>query len=759
MKVQTLKTVQVLDLILVSLLGLFVWNGQAGEGFLLLSFVLFRLVVSFGLMERKKSNWLPVTLSTVWLLLTGSLASDFSKFLLEQPSFEMVKTGMLLLGDAGMDQVGSFSELRADESWTVELLFATLFNLLFWGWILFYPIISYVRQWRKGQFVSPTVWGGFKWSYGALLLTAGIWMILLLTSSKSEAAVIAYLYPFAVAWGWMVGSWKQFRLSAPAVKNYVVYAALFFGAFLIGRETEHFLSLFGLVTVLVLFYKKLSAQLALSVGKKDLLLLVVAGFLFWKSQFFEDLPRILMLGGGLLLVAIQSVRWYKASTSRSLSLLLFAVLGFVLPLLSIGYNPYAVTDARRLCKFDVYQYSHNGIVEIADGDSIGLRDRFTEILPCKYNQIALAASPHLPYLKVKEGEVWGLYNMETQKMVVDPDFASIYQYDKNFLKLQLEDGNTYYYPVGMDTRPESDSLLTYFVSVPCPEFMAENNLSYYSILQESAIDNAPVHSGIYHYLISTVTPLFERDAAPMDYWEWAEKSNRLVERLGNEHDLFMSDTASVAHQSVERINELVYQNTAGNQPELNGVSFVYAVLELYRTLDMNLAVVAEFKENQELLEAMKQEYACWMDYYWSSYRFYNDCIIGDQSYSALPMDLNGFLESNARQRYAILVDELTLFKTGELSADREKDITVERLEKYIHQMESGSAQPAHLQALRQAVLAWIKQRERVSSMLPSSYRDAYDLLTRNVKWAMDSELKWMVDEYKVDEEVRSIIAD
>lgn len=67
MKVFSQHNMMILDLILVSIFGLSMWHVPMGELFPL-SLVLLRIFTTFSLQDKRKSNWLPIALYTLWMM-------------------------------------------------------------------------------------------------------------------------------------------------------------------------------------------------------------------------------------------------------------------------------------------------------------------------------------------------------------------------------------------------------------------------------------------------------------------------------------------------------------------------------------------------------------------------------------------------------------------------------------------------------------------------------------------------------------------
>lgn len=143
---------------------------------------------------------------------------------------------------------------------------------------------------------------------------------------------------------------------------------------------------------------------------KDVLWIFAASIIFWSAQYTTKATRLLHLLASLSVMAVPLVRLAIETKKKWASAGIYAMVALVLPLLSLGYNPYAVMDAKRVSSNDALM-----LCETDDG-KCGLRDRYGVVLPIEYDNIK-ALSLSSPYWKVKRDVEWRIYDIYRQEFV------------------------------------------------------------------------------------------------------------------------------------------------------------------------------------------------------------------------------------------------------------------------------------------------------------------------------------------------------
>lgn len=147
----------ILDLILVSLFGLSVWHTSMTQ-FTMFSLVLLRLFATFSLQDKKKANWLPIAIYSVWMILIATVDNgNLLENTIVNPTLRMAKVFRAFIGCSELGLVDNFRELDMEME-TNQMAAITILTLLlsvfYYFWLLFYPIIEYIRQWKNNEFID-----------------------------------------------------------------------------------------------------------------------------------------------------------------------------------------------------------------------------------------------------------------------------------------------------------------------------------------------------------------------------------------------------------------------------------------------------------------------------------------------------------------------------------------------------------------------------------------------------------------------------
>lgn len=230
----------------------------------------------------------------------------------------------------------------------------------------------------------------------------------------------------------------------------------------------------------------------------------------------------------------------------------------------------------------------------------------------------------------------------------------------------------------------------------------------------------------------------------------------MIETVAQNNNIFIADSARISEQAIERIEEMLSVNNAGNQQEKNCYSVVKGVTELYLAIDNNQQI--EKIDTLTWREAFKKEYELWIDFYRKSYNLYADVILKDESYSALPMDLNSTLKSNAKWRNNILKECFGLFCDKITITSRGKEVTDEELKLFISKMDDNGDEPCFADTLRISMLRWLHHRDNMLKDLSPQHRESFSNQTKRIRHDLKNFLKKWSDDFESHKEIWAIRA-
>lgn len=250
----------------------------------------------------------------------------------------------------------------------------------------------------------------------------------------------------------------------------------------------------------------------------------------------------------------------------------------------MGYNQFNCIESKRLYSFTDYSYSYRGLLKVSCKNGIAIRDRFGYITPTDIDKIEPMGDSTKPYNKVKVCDGWGIYDLERQEYVVEPNslISDILPYDKHVWKLMDKNcngfsydkffvGPNYYYRY-KEQGAESE----------CP---FENRLAEYLPLRyDYRVRDA---DGLDYLLSELMLPLWEKpdSISYADfYWDWAKDISATIDRLHNDHDMFFTFDGLYNH-AMNDLGEYIDPSLAcGMRAEMNAGSYVLTTIENYRMM-------------------------------------------------------------------------------------------------------------------------------------------------------------------------------
>ena len=169
----------------------------------------------------------------------------------------------------------------------------------------------------------------------------------------------------------------------------------------------------------------------------DMLLLSLGATLFGISPSVVGMLRIVLLFISVACVATVCVRFVLEHRKMWVGGMMFSVMGFIMPLLSMGYNPYTAIDYK--VRPSYYHY-FGGVSFVTDGNQTGLRDRYGMISPVG-DHIQFIET-HKPYVKVYKEDFFQIYDIDMHRLLSEEWFFDIEQEEDSryFYRLQSSNG-------------------------------------------------------------------------------------------------------------------------------------------------------------------------------------------------------------------------------------------------------------------------------------------------------------------------------
>lgn len=166
----------------------------------------------------------------------------------------------------------------------------------------------------------------------------------------------------------------------------------------------------------------------------DMLLLILGVLLFWTSPTTVGMLRIVLLIASLTCVAAVGVRFALSVGRVWMVGMLFALMAIVMPLLSMGFNPYTAIDYK--VRLGGYPY-HGGISLVYKDGERGFRDRYGMI--CPTGDVVDFIKTGSPLVKIcKHGEEdFQIYDIKSHRFLSDKKYDNAEYFGKysSYLKV------------------------------------------------------------------------------------------------------------------------------------------------------------------------------------------------------------------------------------------------------------------------------------------------------------------------------------
>ena len=360
MKTTKNKGLLITDLLICSVWAIFVWHfgvavlepTWAAVIFLLYPTFL-RLNISFMLFrDDKHSVWSVLTF--ILLSVPGILAEHFIRTIDRMVYYILLNTDL----EYYPSHLSGHDWFMFDSSYPVRSMVVVGIVLVLAAWIWLLPILRLVIKGLKRRLKDT----GFSWYT--------VWL-----GYYQDPSAMRYFTLFGLVWvAFLIGIPMPYYPSLLA--TWILPCAAFY---LISRYSGHQLRVIDWVSV------------------------AAASVLIWYSQYTMNIIRAGMLLASAMLIFYASYRLWKDLRNLSACVFAFVLCGFVLPLLSIGYNVYSVLYAKREYVYS-YPNSQRGVLRIASDIGVGLRDRYGIIIRPMWKELSLKSNQHgtfEPYIVLK----------------------------------------------------------------------------------------------------------------------------------------------------------------------------------------------------------------------------------------------------------------------------------------------------------------------------------------------------------------------
>ena len=447
-KESTEKTLFVIDLLLCSIWGLFMystWGFSIKALIVPLLLVITRLEVSFLVYKRVGYGLFSAIAFAVMLLFY-----EHRDFIVGLPIVRMVDYFCMIVGGAApkLFYTGYY--------YTSEKEMGQMIANLGYVWLAGYPILFGLYSLHKIRTINFRLIFGWKFIIKytiAVSLYAYFYEFIREPSSPPDwwlwtlllsfIPIITDRYRYKESSGNFTPLWKDRQVSYSGLVSLIMLTA-----FLIGRENPGYLGMIGVLTLPVLLLYVIMRFEDNPFQSRDAMILIAGSFVYWWAQFFDHELKISSLVINLCCIAY--VCFLKGLNWKTMLFVPIAIAAYIQPL-CIGYNLYTATHVGMMGKYRHYEKAINGLWVVDNGkDRLGIRDRYGIVLNADFEEI-YQLQPSKPYVKVLKNGKWGVYDLEQHRMDIEPTYTDIIQKGK------------YTFLLSDEKNPQNNKYLTMYV--------------------------------------------------------------------------------------------------------------------------------------------------------------------------------------------------------------------------------------------------------------------------------------------------------
>lgn len=250
----------------------------------------------------------------------------------------------------------------------------------------------------------------------------------------------------------------------------------------------------------------------------------------------------------------------------------------------------------------------------------------------------------------------------------------------------------------------------------------------------------------------------EAESAEED-WAWMQAVSDCMAAYDNRIGR-VSDKCASENLAMQDIENLVAHYNGGNQPELNTWTDIMAVLSRFRTINLYERLITSVDPSR-LKQGLLREYGAWHRLNRAMTGFMLDYTYAGAAYSALPMDVNGLIDSWSCKRYEELIVEKAILLHDQVFETESSAVLPEKIESLLLPFETIRVEAVvaacvsdpesmewalerygtcydvqtirkHTADIRTGINHWMNERKSIANMLSESRKKSYMELTKRM---------------------------
>lgn len=386
-----------------------------------------RIWTSFLLYRRSTMAVYSIGLSAIVGLLAFTLSPCITDILLDA-----VKIATSLFGGDGRLLVHEIWQ----DAWEGEYLYTvnSVIGWLTYLWIVVAPLVQYVILSVKKRMI-PSSWSKRR----SLLLCLYLVGVMLLIDIGSYQGFLGFLFAvvgvYALPYLFKEVDFKHLltRGEASCIMLLLVLIACYVTGSDISRQ-----AVVAVVSLPAVCYVIFNYSCCRRPTYQELAWVVLGSMTFWTAQYTTDIFRVLLLLLSLGLVGIAIGKFVNATQRRWRALALFILAAFIVPISSLGYNPYSAMHVSRNYDYVGYLWGNRGLLRVCGRDGFGLRDRYGMVTPLLDKKMEFIDAEK-PFVKIgTRSSGWQLYDIVNHEFITDTFYEDIQPYGENVFRLQKD---------------------------------------------------------------------------------------------------------------------------------------------------------------------------------------------------------------------------------------------------------------------------------------------------------------------------------
>ena len=301
-------------------------------------------------------------------------------------------------------------------------------------WLVVCPLIQYILLYAKKRLVQSS-WSKRSSLFLCLYL---LWMMaLVIVGSYKDflGLFIAILGVYALPYLFKEIDFR--RLLARGEASYIMLLLVLVVCYMSGSRISR-QAVVAIIALPAVCYAIFNYACSRRLVYREMALVVLGSFTFWFAQYTTDMFRMLLLILSLGVIGIAVGMFVNATRRKWRGLALYFLVAFIVPISSLGYNPYSAMHVSRHRDYVGYLWGDRGMLRVAGRDGFGLRDRYGMITPLQRGSIEFI-DPWKPFVKIgARGTGWSLYDIERHEFITVEHYDNIEPYGQNIIRLQKD---------------------------------------------------------------------------------------------------------------------------------------------------------------------------------------------------------------------------------------------------------------------------------------------------------------------------------